>query len=250
LPASTSVQSTSTSSSTTQSNNFKKRKLSNTHLVTPPIVSRSERLEARNRVPIGDVSKLKMVKVMINDKMYKEIDLTKRRSSEDLFKESVLSNVCRKPYNKLLIRDKKKRINDIAIVILNKCIINRSEFRKNGFEYLEGNEDVALNIIDLIDGVKKALEKRMKVEFKRIADRAIPPIEDDVDGAIEFIDETKLEYELAVSLLVSLLSPKYLQLSHLIYLSAETRNNFLLYITESGGTTLLSSLTDMTFSST
>mmetsp|Transcript_5703 Transcript_5703/g.6228 ORF Transcript_5703/g.6228 Transcript_5703/m.6228 type:complete len:158 (-) Transcript_5703:840-1313(-) len=83
-----------------------------------------------------------------------------------------------------------------------------------------------------------------------LADRAMPPIEDDVDGAIEFIDETKLEYELAVSLLVSLLSPKYLQLSHLIYLSAETRNNFLLYITESGGTTLLSSLTDMTFSST
>jgi len=34
-----------------------------------------------------------------------------------------------------------------------------------------------------------------------LADRAMPPIEDDVDGAIEFIDETKLEYELAVSLL-------------------------------------------------
>jgi len=66
---------------------------------------------------------------------------------------------------------------------------------------LKGNDYVALNIIDFIDGVRKALEKIMKVEFKRIADRAMPPIEGDADGAIEFIDETKLEYELAVSLL-------------------------------------------------
>lgn len=86
-------------------------------------------------------------------------------------------------------------------MILNKCIISRSEFRKNGNNYLKGNEDVALNIIDLIDGVRKTLEKRMKVEFKSIADRAMPPVEGDTDGAIEFIDKTKLEFELAVSLL-------------------------------------------------
>jgi len=75
-----------------------------------------------------------MVKVMINDKVYKEIDLTRRRSSEDIFKESVLSDVCRKPYNRLLMKEKKKknRINEIALVILNKCIINRPEFRKMG----------------------------------------------------------------------------------------------------------------------
>ena len=152
-------------------------------------------------MPIGDVSKLKKVKVVVNDKVYKEIDLTKRRSAEEIFKESVLSDVCRKPFNRLLWREKKNRINEISYVILNKCIIDRPEFRKNGNDYLKGNEEVALNIIDLIDGVRKVLEKRLKVEFESIADSAISPIEGDADGSINFIDETKLEYELAVSLL-------------------------------------------------
>ena len=196
---STSTSSLSSSSPTKRCNNSNKKR----KFITPsaPTVSRSERLAARNRVPIGDVSKLKKVKVVVNDKVYKEIDLTKRRSAEEIFKESVLSDVCRKPFNRLLWREKKNRINEISYVILNKCIIDRPEFRKNGNDYLKGNEEVALNIIDLIDGVRKVLEKRLKVEFKSIADRAIPPIEGDTDGSISFIDETKLEYELAVSLL-------------------------------------------------
>ena len=107
-----------------------------------------------------------MVKVIINEKVYKEIDLSKQRSSEDIFKGLVLADVCRKPYNRLLWRGKKNRINEIAHVILNKCIISRSEVRKNRNNYLKGNKDVALNIIDLIDGVRKVLEKKLKLILK------------------------------------------------------------------------------------
>ena len=64
-----------------------------------------------------------------------------------------------------------------------------------------GNEEVALNIIDLINHVNKSLENRLKIDFETINDRALLPLEGDVDGNIVVIDEKRSEYELAVALL-------------------------------------------------
>ena len=55
------------------------------------------------------MSKLKMVRVKKDVKVHAETNLNVRRSSEEIFKEAVLSEAFRKPYHRLMIREKKIR---------------------------------------------------------------------------------------------------------------------------------------------
>ena len=64
-----------------------------------PTLSREEILEARSRGPIVNVPKLKIVRIKKDDKAHAEINMNVRRSSEEMFKEEVLSEACRKPYH-------------------------------------------------------------------------------------------------------------------------------------------------------
>ena len=119
--------------------------------------------------------------------------MKKRKSCNDVFFDAVLSdkNFCRKDLSKLVMKERKNRVKEVSQIILSRCIIDRNEYRKQGNDYLIGNEDVALNILDLINQVKKSLENRLKIDFETINDRALLPVEGDVDGNVVVIDEKR-----------------------------------------------------------
>ena len=158
LPNSTTPKATLPSASlpSLRIDNFKTRNFSKTF----PTLNREERLAARSRGPIVDVSKLKMVRVKKDVKVHAETNLNVRRSSEEIFKEAVLSEAFRKPYHRLMTREKKMRDKDIAIVLLNECMIDRAEHRKKGNDCFVGNENAALSALDLMNSVKNYWKRK------------------------------------------------------------------------------------------
>ena len=109
------------------STSTKKRKVSSTAVT--PTLTRSERIAARSRVPIGNLSKLKMVKVIVSNDVYKKIILKRRRSSDDSFINTLLSdeNYYRKYFGSLLIRECKNKVKEMLHILLSRCIIDRQE---------------------------------------------------------------------------------------------------------------------------
>ena len=65
------------------------------------------------------------------------------------------------------------------------------------------NKDLSVSIINLIDGIKDNLERRIGgLSFREFADEALLPIEEDNDGVIsDNVAAKKHNYELAMILL-------------------------------------------------
>ena len=63
------------------------------------------------------------------------------------------------------------------------------------------NEDLALEIVNLLDGVKDYIQSKLKVNLNKLADVALEPIESDSEGTIKELDMTKKLHKLALLLL-------------------------------------------------
>ena len=93
-------------------------------------------------------------------------------------------------------------MNHISKDILSACI-NRNEFREQGEEYYVRNIDLAVSILNLIDGVKEALERKLKVNLdsQELKEKITLPVDDDNDGVINELTNESHNFDLAMTLL-------------------------------------------------
>ena len=92
-------------------------------------------------------------------------------------------------------------MKDIAKEILSACILNRSEFKKERKEYLQHNEELAVDILNLLDGVKEYLESLLQIKLDTLQDSPMAPVENDPQGTITSLDYDNADHKLAISLL-------------------------------------------------
>ena len=107
----------------------------------------------------------------------------------------------RKRFRNLAMKERRRRMLEFAKDILAACI-DRKEFREDREDYLCKNEELAIDVISVMDGIREAIEKKMMMDFKLIEDRCTPLIESDKEGNTNEIDLLdKQGAEVAVSLL-------------------------------------------------
>ena len=184
-----------------------RRRQTRVTLQEPPMpindeANRSQRLFLRNRIPASDprLKGIKKVVVEVGSER-DEIDTTTLRANKNaVFIEEVLGHYYRVPYRKMTMRGRRDRMSSIAKVVLGACV-DRKEYKKNSDEYLVNNINVAIDVINLLDGVKEVIQKKMKMNFHSLSDVAVVPIANDRDGRILELDEEKNNHVLAKALL-------------------------------------------------
>ena len=173
-------------------------------VVIIPSMNREERLKRRNRIGINDPKLLgiKGVRVIVDDSEDGIIDLTKSRvSSNQKFVDDVLhKRYYRVPFGRLTMRQRRLRMRELSTNIISSCI-DRLAYKNNPDKYLHKNNELAVDILSLIDGIKECIEKKLKVSLKDIEEEAMVPIDDDNDGLINVLDENKKGHQIAISLL-------------------------------------------------
>ena len=164
--------------------------------------NRAQRLFLRQRIPADDPSLkgIKKVCVSIKNETY-EINTTKMRvRQKHRFREEVLENYYKVPFGKLSMRQRRVRMAKIAKIVLGACI-EQSEFKANTDEYLHNNNQLGVEVLNLLDGVKEYIESKMKVHFDSLTHLAVTPIENDSEGVISRLDEKNKKHKLAITLL-------------------------------------------------
>lgn len=169
----------------------------------PPTPDRATRAFMRSRIPCDD-EKLKGVKeiqVSVGEEK-KTIDLTHLRASMTTkFNADVLSHYYKVPFGRLKMRQRRSRMADIAKVVLGACV-DREAMRNDSEDYIKGNCELAIEICNLLDGVKDFLQKKMKVNFNHdVNDQPLRPVEDDGEGLIRELDEKNRLHRTALTLL-------------------------------------------------
>ena len=152
--------------------------------------SRSDRLFLRKRIPTKDLKGIKQIKVSIEDDDDFIVDLTsphfrKRKPYIQIFKEDVLSkpNYYKVPFGKLTMKQKRLRMKDLSKKILSACI-DRQSYRQDSDQYIQGNEELAVDLVSLLDGMKKFLQSKIKLNLNQYSDTPMRPIENDSEGSI------------------------------------------------------------------
>ena len=177
---------------------------------SPILLNREQRMFMRNRIPVKDMKGLKSMKVIYNTDKEETIDLTSdkykpsRKSTTDVFYEDVCSpsNFCKVPFGNLSMRGKRNRMSDIGKTVIAACI-DRSEYRNRPNDYLTKNESVAVDAINLLDGIKEYIEMKMKLDFNTLDDVAMAPVDNDTEGLITNLDWDNTAHKLAMILLGS-----------------------------------------------
>ena len=122
------------------------------------------------------------------------------RSKETIYKENLLATYYKVPFGKLCMRQRRIRMFKISKMILAACI-DRNEYRTNSQSYLESNTNLAVDILNLIDGIKECIQSRLKLKLDDFQDEVSIPIQDDRDGVITELDEQKETHKIALKLL-------------------------------------------------
>ena len=149
-----------------------------THL---PPADRSTRLFLRNRIEVKDLKGIKTVNVIVDGKIDASVDVSsaKRMTNKEIYEQDVLRRFYKVPFERLVMRERNRRINEMAKHILS-CCIDRGEFKQYGEDYYKMNKDLSVSIINLLDGIKDNLERRIGgLSFREFADEALLPIEED-----------------------------------------------------------------------
>ena len=172
---------------------------------TPP--SRAQRLLLRNRIPIDDPNLPGIKKVTLSfvgdeeEKENYEIDMRKiRMGKKTKFKKDVLDEYYRIPFCNLTMRYRRIRMSEVAKIILAGCI-DRSAFRNDPDTYLRKNAKLGVELMNLIDGVKEYLGKKLQLNLDDLQEEVITPVENDNDGIIAELDKNKKEHKVAIALL-------------------------------------------------
>ena len=84
--------------------------------------------------------------------------------------------------------------------MLDACI-ERSAFKENTDEYLHNNNQLGVEVLNLLDGVKEYVQSKMKVHFDSLTHLSVTPIENDTEGAISKLDKKHEKHKLAITLL-------------------------------------------------
>ena len=164
--------------------------------------TRSQRLFFRSRIPANDekLKGIKNVRVKFEDETH-DIDIrAKRLDKKSKFTKDVLDNYSRVPFGSLKMRFRRERMADVAKVVLGGCV-ERQAFKKDCDEYMHHNRRLAIEIVNLLDGVRDYLESKLRMNFDDVKDVAMAPVEDDEEGLIEELDKEKKSHKLAISLL-------------------------------------------------
>ena len=114
-----------------------------------------------------------------------EFEKEKHLSYNDKFVNDVLNiKYVRKAFGRLTMRQRRLRMREMAMYVLS-ATVDRKEFAKNKSEYLNDNESLAIDILNLLDGMKEYLQFKLKVNFSKIKRSPMLPLEGDKDGLIE-----------------------------------------------------------------
>jgi hypothetical protein len=171
-------------------------KRKNTESISSEVVSRELKTFRRNRIPVRSLSGIKSIMLKIGDDNT-VIDVSNKRYKSTVeYSQKVLDdkrNYFRVPYGELKIRSKRERMDDLAALILGACA-NRTELRKDGMEYLYGNETLAIDISCLLDGIREQLLHKMKVRLADVEGEVNTPLNDDREGLIQVLDEKKRQF--------------------------------------------------------
>ena len=169
--------------------------------------SRAERAFMRNRIPVKSLKGIKLINLKIagDDDVVidmKDFNTTKGMSYTKNFEQDVLheSKKYKIPFGSLTMRQKKLRTNDFCKKIFAACI-DRKQFKKKGTDYIIDNEDLAVDMINLLDNMKNTIQSKMKMNFKDILDVPIAPVPNDIQGSITTLDENKDSHKIAISLM-------------------------------------------------
>ena len=170
--------------------------------VVPDIILEEE---TTRRDSLISLKGIKTVKVTMNENddeyVVKMKDKKDGMSYKSKFKEDILGHYFRVPFGKLTMKRRRMRMKDVAKLILGNCI-DRDEFKSEShLEYLHSNKDLAIEILNLIDGIKEYIEGIMKLKFDDIKDIAMEPLHSDKDGLINELDKNKQSHALAVTML-------------------------------------------------
>jgi hypothetical protein len=168
--------------------------------------SREERRFMRNRIPVKSLKGIDKVKIEIGDDDTYYVDVKDKKegmSYNDVFKEDILKHYYKVRFGELTMRNRRVRMREIAKHIFG-ATIDRKQFNKSdsNLEYLHFNQSLAVDILNLLDGVKEFIEKKMKIDFDVIRDEAVRPLESDIEGGLinELNDKNKY-HKLAILLL-------------------------------------------------
>lgn len=122
-------------------------------------------------------------------------------SKSEIFEGDVLRrNYYRVKFQDLVMTERQRKKMGLMKMILSMCI-DSNRFRKESQSYYEGNEDIMIAALDLIDGTKLYLEKYLKMQFNEISDEVLEPVIGDTDGLIQELSPKQRGYEFAIKIL-------------------------------------------------
>ena len=163
---------------------------------TEPVKSDTKMLEGINSISLT-----------VAGEQNETIDLTsdqykmKRKSTKDVFMDNVLANISyKKPFSDLSMKQRQIRMSDLAAKVLG-CCVNKKEFKSDTDNYLQKNHALAIDLLNLIDGMKKFIERKMKINLNEIEDIAMDPLVGDSQGHIGTLDSKNEDHKLAIALL-------------------------------------------------
>ena len=167
-------------------------------------MSRGTRLKVRNGTLIVDplLPGIKEVKVVIDGEQDQVIDIRKKRicGNNTKYFNDIISNYYKVPFGKLTMRQRRMRMNEIAKILLSACV-DRSEYKSKKDNYIKGNTELGVDLLNLMDGTREALALKLKIDFNTIEDQAIVPIPNDTEGLIEELNIKNKQHQLAIALL-------------------------------------------------
>ena len=136
----------------------------------------------RKKDPI-EISKLQ--KVFVKYKGRKNINVDEHELYINVKgKERVMRSIMdlnekhRKPFQRIHWKYRNERIENAALHVLNACI-DRMELQKEGLNYLECNEELAVVVCNFIDLMKEKISQLLRISLNHVADQVIKAEEED-----------------------------------------------------------------------
>mgnify|MGYP005727622821 CR=1 FL=1 len=83
--------------------------------------------------------------------------------------------------------ERRKRMDSMSIEILG-CCVDQDSLKEDGVLYLQDNGDLALDVINILDGIKDKIQRILKMNLRNVSDAAVDPPSDDEDGIIKELD--------------------------------------------------------------
>ena len=186
------------------SNNSKEDETTEGNLLSPNM-ERLRRLKSRTGQLITDkdLSANLKVTVVVGGTLIDETPIQMEKPSQStktLYKDNILGIYYKVPFGRLTMKERRLRMIKMSKMILSSCI-DRNEYKTHSHSYLESNTNLAVDILNLIDGIKECIERQLKLKLDDFQDEVSTPIHDDRDGVISELDEKKESHRIAIELL-------------------------------------------------